>query len=62
MPGRGDYELHYDTAHSIELNVRVNIPEWNNKEIRIMLEEDAFFSRDGIRFIDGRQTELILIR
>ena len=62
VPGRGDYELHYDTAHSIELNVRVNIPEWNNKEIRIMLEEDAFFSRDGIRFIDGRQTELILIR
>ncbi len=62
VPGRGDYELHYDTAHSIELNVRVNIPEWNNKEIRIMLEEDAFFSREGIRFIDGRQTELILIR
>ncbi len=62
VPGRGDYELHYDTAHSIELNVRVSIPEWNNKEIRIMLEEDAFFSRDGIRFIDGRQTELILIR
>ena len=62
VPGRGDYELNYDTAHSIELNVRVKIPEWNNKEIRIMLEEDAFFSRSGIRFIDGRQTELILIR
>lgn len=62
VPGRGDYPLHFDTAHSIELNVTVPIPEWNNKEIRIMLEEDAFFSARGVHYIDGRQTELILIR
>jgi Xaa-Pro aminopeptidase len=61
VPGRGDYPLHYNTAYSIELNVTVPIPEWNNKEIRIMLEEDAFFSEEGVRFIDGRQTELFLI-
>lgn len=61
VPGRGDYPLFYDTAHSIELNVTVAIPEWNGKKIRIMLEEDAIFDRSGCRFIDGRQTELLLV-
>ena len=62
VPVRGDYPLHYDTAHSIELNVTVEIPEWNGKKIRIMLEEDAIFTRQGTRYIDGRQTELHLIQ
>ncbi len=61
VPGRGDYELFYNTAHSIELNATVEIPEWNNKKVRIMLEEDAIFDESGCRFIDPRQTELILI-
>ncbi|MEL7832360.1 M24 family metallopeptidase [Fodinibius sp. N2] len=60
VPGKGDYPLYANTAHSIELNATVNIPEWN-KEIRIMLEEDAFFDGDSVRYIDGRQTELWLI-
>lgn len=30
VPGRGDYQLYYDTAHSNELNVTVAIPEWDN--------------------------------
>ena len=60
VPGKGDYPLYANTAHSIELNAKVPIPEWN-KEIRIMLEEDAFFDGDTVRYIDGRQTELWLI-
>jgi Xaa-Pro aminopeptidase len=60
VPGKGDYPLYANTAHSIELNATVNIPEWN-KEIRIMLEEDAFFDGDSVRYIDGRQTKLWLI-
>lgn len=60
VSGRGDYPLYASTAHSIELNATVNIPDWN-KEIRIMLEEDAFFDGDSVRYIDGRQTELWLI-
>ncbi len=39
----------------------MNIPEWNNKEIRIMLEEQAVFTKEGVRYIDGRQKELLLI-
>ena len=60
VPGRGDYPLYPNTAYSIELNATVNIPEWN-KKIRIMLEEDAFFDGDTVRYIDGRQTELHLV-
>ena len=60
VPIRGDYPLYEDTAHSIELNAGVFIKEWN-KEIRIMLEEDAFFDGQTVRYIDGRQKELMLI-
>jgi len=61
VPGRGDYPLFPNTAHSIELNAAVAIPEWAGQTIRIMLEEDAFFDGDVAWYIDGRQTELWLI-
>lgn len=60
VPGRGDYPLYPNTAYSIELNATVTIPEWG-KDIRIMLEEDAFFDGNEVRYIDGRQNELWLI-
>jgi len=49
------------TAYSIELNVSVAIPEWNDQVIRIMLEEDAWFDGEKVIYLDGRQTELFLI-
>lgn len=61
VPGSGDYPLHLDTSYSIELNNAVTIEEWN-KEVRIMLEEDAHFDESGVWYFDGRQTELLLIR
>ncbi|MEO0552259.1 MAG: M24 family metallopeptidase [Bacteroidota bacterium] len=60
VPITGDYPLHYNTAYSIELNAATFIKEWN-KEIRIMLEEEAFFDETGVNYIDGRQTEFLLI-
>jgi len=60
VPGKGDYPLYANTAHSIELNNAIYIKEWG-KEIRIMLEEDAFFDGNSVRYIDGRQTELMTI-
>ena len=60
VPYTGDYPLHLDTAYSIELNAATFSQEWD-KEIRIMLEEDAYFDKTGVNYIDGRQTELILI-
>ncbi|QQS40653.1 MAG: M24 family metallopeptidase [Acidobacteriota bacterium] len=60
VPVAGDYPLYPMTAHSIELNAASYIEEWG-KEIRIMLEEDAFFDGTTTRYIDGRQTELMVI-
>lgn len=60
VPHTGDYPMYANTAYSIELNNAVFLPEWN-KEIRIMLEEDAFFDGREVRYIDGRQTELYLV-
>ena len=61
VAGDGDYPLHLNTAYSIELNNAVFIKQWN-KEIRIMLEEDAFFDKSGVWYLNGRQTELLLIK
>lgn len=60
VPFTGDYPMHFKTAYSIELNATVPITEWK-KDIRIMLEEDGYFDETGFRYIDGRQTELMLI-
>jgi hypothetical protein len=60
VKGTGDYPLHENTAYSIELNVAVQIKEWN-KTIRIMLEEDGYFDKNGFRYINGRQKEIFTI-
>ena len=60
VPVQGDYPLQPNTAYSIELNAATFIEEWG-KEIRIMLEENAFFDGKSVRYMDGRQTSLHLI-
>ncbi|MBT0586539.1 M24 family metallopeptidase [Alteromonas oceanisediminis] len=60
VPVQGDYPLQPNTAYSIELNAATFVPEWG-KEIRIMLEENAFFDGDRVNYMDGRQTEFHLI-
>ena len=60
VPGKGDYPLYSNTAHSIELAAIFALPGWS-KPLRIKLEEDAFFDGESVRYIDGRQTRLHLI-
>lgn len=60
VPVNGDYPLYLNTAYSIELNNATYVEEWG-KEIRIMLEEDAYFDKTGVWYIDGRQTEIMVI-
>lgn len=61
VPVRGDYPLHPNTAYSIELNTKVYLDAWG-KDIRMMMEEDGYWDGKTFRYIDGRQTELYLIR
>ncbi len=55
-----NYPLNPNTVYAIELNTTVTIPEWK-RDIRIMLEEAGFYGDDGFRYVNGRQTELLLI-
>nr|WP_299067663.1 M24 family metallopeptidase [uncultured Allomuricauda sp.] len=55
-----NYPLNPNTVYAIELNTTVNIPEWK-RDIRIMLEEAGFYGKGGFRYVNGRQTELLLI-
>lgn len=55
-----NYPLNPNTVYAIELNTTVTIPEWK-RDIRIMLEEAGFYGLDGFRYVNGRQTELLLI-
>ncbi|SIQ75967.1 M24 family metallopeptidase [Maribacter ulvicola] len=55
-----NYPLNPNTVYAIELNTTVNIPEWD-RGIRIMLEEAGFYGEEGFRYVNGRQTELLLI-
>tara|TARA_R110000868_G_scaffold27904_2_gene105186 strand:+ start:1794 stop:3140 length:1347 start_codon:yes stop_codon:yes gene_type:complete len=55
-----NYPLNPNTVYAIELNTTITIPEWK-RDIRIMLEEAGFFGENGFRYVNGRQTELLLI-
>lgn len=60
VPGKGDYPLYPNTAHSIELNAEVHIPEWD-RNVLIKLEEDAIFDGENVYYIDGRAEDFYLI-
>ena len=60
IPGSGEHPLFENTVYAIELNAKVFLPEWK-KDVRIMLEEAGYFGPKGFRYVNGRQTDLILI-
>lgn len=62
VEGRGDYPIYDNTVYSIELNVRKPVPEWDNQEVRIALEEDAVMTGGKVTWLHGRQETLHLIR
>lgn len=61
VPGRGDYELFADTCHSMELNIKCTISEWDDQEVTMALEQDVMFTGGKVHFLGGRQTKLFLI-
>ena len=61
VPGAGDYPVHPDTVYALELAVRAPVPEWDGQCVRMAVEEGIAVTADGVEYLDGRQTELILI-
>lgn len=61
VPGAGDYALRPDTVYALELAVRRPVPEWGGQCVRMGLEEGIALTAHGVEYLDGRQTELILI-
>jgi len=59
---RADYPVYLNTCYSIELNNGYIVPEWGNQEVKFYLEEDASFTKNGCKFLDGRETKLYLIK
>lgn len=55
-----NYPLRPNTVYAIELNTTVTIPQWK-RDIRIMLEEAGFYGENGFRYVNGRQTNFMLI-
>ncbi len=60
VPVNGDYPLNYNTVYAIELSILVKVKQWH-KPLRIMLEQDAVFTKNGVHYFDGRQTKIIPI-
>jgi hypothetical protein len=61
VPGAGDYPVHPDTVYALELAVHCPVLEWGGQCVRMALEEGIAVTADGIDYLDGRQTELILV-
>ena len=59
-PGAGDFPLHANTGYAIELNAVVFVKEWN-KDVRVMLEEGAFFDGEKVVYYNGRQKSIMAI-
>ena len=47
---------------SIELNTTTAVPEWGGQKVTIMMEDDAYLTREGMKWFRPRQTAFYLIR
>ena len=47
---------------SIELNTSTPVPEWDGQKVTIMMEDDAYLTREGMKWFRPRQTAFYLIR
>jgi len=61
VPGRGDHPLYPDTCYAIELNAKKHVPEWGDQEVRMSLEQDAWWTGEKLVFMAGRQKKLHLV-
>ena len=56
-PVRGDWTLHPNTCYAIEGNIKASVPEWDDNQVQIKLEQTACFTGDAVRYTAGRQAD-----
>ena len=61
-PVRIEYTLRPTNLLSIELFAYTAVPEWNNKKVRIPLEDDAVLTTRGIEWLYPVNNRILLIR
>lgn len=61
IPGRGDVVMRANTVYTVELRADLPVPQWQGQLVPFMLEQDAAITEEGVRYLDGRQTEFHLI-
>jgi len=61
-PVRIEYTLHPTNLLSIELFAYTAVAEWNNKKVRIPLEDDAVLTARGIEWLYPINERILLIR
>jgi hypothetical protein len=55
------YPLALDQWYSIELHVTTPIPEWDNRGLRVMIEDTAVLTEEGVEYVVAPQRELLLV-
>lgn len=61
IPVRGEPTLHKNTCYALELNIKKEIPEWDNIKEGIYLEQTIGFNGEKVIYFDDRQKEFMLI-
>ena len=61
-PVDGDWKLHPNTAYAIEGNIKAPVPEWDDQQVQIKLEQSALFDGKRVLYLAGRQTRWHVIR
>jgi Xaa-Pro aminopeptidase len=59
---RGEVTLVPNSCFTVELSVQQPVPEWGGQEFRFPLEQDIVFTKKGVYYLDGRQTEYHVIK
>lgn len=59
--GRGDVPLDYGQAFTMELSVTDAMPEWDCARLRMSVEEDVVFTKDGCHLLGPRQERLHVV-
>ena len=62
LPGSGEHLLYPNTTYAMEFSVSGDIPEWEDKLVRMGFEDNIMFDGEKAELVDGYPKELYLIK